>query len=125
MHWMDAIVEAKVQESMRKGEFDNLAGAGKPLRLDDDAGVPEELRVSYKLLRNAGMIPEEVQLRKDMVTLEELLACCRDDADKVKLNGELAVKKLRYQMLMNERGWHASAAFADYEAKIRGQLNGQ
>lgn len=123
MDWMNSLIESKIAESMRKGEFDNLPGAGKPLPLDDDAHVPEELRVGYKLLKNAGMLPEELQLRKEMVTLEDLLACCRDEAEKTKLRGQLSMKKLRYDTLMKERGWHASAAFAQYEPLIRGKLN--
>lgn len=63
MDWMSSIIEEKIQEAIRKGEFDNLPGAGRPLQLEDASGVPEELRTSYKLLKNAGMIPEEMQIR--------------------------------------------------------------
>lgn len=122
MDFLYSIAEEKIRESMCKGEFDNLPGAGKPLPPDDMASVPEDLRVAYKLLKNAGMVPEELQLRKDMVTLGELIEVCRDDAERVKFQNELAVKKLRYQMLMSKRGWHASHVFTEYGNQIERKL---
>jgi len=122
MDWIASVAEQKIREAIQNGEFDRLPGAGKPLRLDDDSGVPEHLRAGYRLLKNAGMIPEELQLRKEMLTLEDLLACCRDEREKTKLRGELAVKKLRYQTLMAGRGWTATAAYWQYEPKIREKL---
>lgn len=89
------------------------------------AGVPEELRLGFKLLKNAGMIPEEMQLRKDMVTLEDLLKICRDENERARLRSELSVKKLRYQSLMQDRGWHVSNAFSEYEQKIQQKLTGR
>lgn len=122
MNWIASIAEERIREADREGKFANLPGKGKPLVLDDDALVPEELRMAFRMLKNAGMIPEEMQLRKDMVTLNELLICCRDEEERVKLRNELTVKKLRYQSLVGDRGWHASGAFAEYEDKINERL---
>jgi hypothetical protein len=55
-----ALVESKIAEAIARGEFDNLPGAGKPLDLDDDPLVPEELRVAHRILRNAGFVPPEL-----------------------------------------------------------------
>ena len=125
MDWMTSIIEEKIREAMRNGDFDNLPGAGKPLALDDDSHIPEDLRAGYRMLKNAGMIPEEMQLRKDVVRLQDLLACCRDDAESSRLRGELSVKKLRYESLMSARGWTGSAAFDEYERQIRDKLTEQ
>ncbi|QNK57839.1 DnaJ family domain-containing protein [Paenibacillus sp. PAMC21692] len=116
------MAEEKIKEAIRRGEFDNLPGAGKPLPPDDMEGVPEDLRVSYRLLKNAGIVPEEIQLRKEMVTLGDLLAACRNDGERLKLERELSLKKLRYQSLMSARGWQASGAFAEYETKVQQKL---
>lgn len=64
---------------MRRGEFDNLAGAGKPLALDDDRGVPEELRVAYRILKNAGCLPRELELRREIADVRTLLAATADE----------------------------------------------
>jgi hypothetical protein len=112
------LAEEKIREAMRKGEFDNLPGAGKPLPPDDMDNVPEELRVGYKLLKNAGILPEEMQLRKEMITLGDLISACQNDTERKKLQGQLSAKKLRYQAIMSERGWASSEAFVDYQRQI-------
>lgn len=124
MEWFASAADEKIREAMRRGEFDDLPGKGKPLPPDDMAGVPEELRLGFKLLKNAGMIPEEMLLRKEMVTLEDLLATCRDEGERTKLRGELSVKQLRYQSLMSSRGWQESGAFGQYEQQIQDKIAG-
>jgi hypothetical protein len=122
LSWFASIADEKIRNAIRKGEFDALPGAGKPLPPDEMDNVPEELRIGYKLLKNAGMIPEEMQLRKDMVTIGDLLDLCRDETERTKLRHELSAKKLRYQSLMTDRGWHASDAFTEYEQQIQDKL---
>lgn len=125
MNWVASIAEEKIQEAMLSGEFDDLPGKGKPLAPDDLAGVPEELRLGFKLLKNAGMIPEEMMLRKEMVSLEELLAVCRDETERRKLRQELSVKMLRYRSLMSSRGWGQSGVFGQYGDLVQERLTGR
>ncbi|PKM79135.1 MAG: hypothetical protein CVU88_07340 [Firmicutes bacterium HGW-Firmicutes-13] len=58
------IAEGKIQEAIQEGVFDNLPGKGKPLNLEDMSNVPPELRIGYKILKNAGILPEEFRLKK-------------------------------------------------------------
>lgn len=58
---LDFLAEKKIREAMACGEFDDLPGAGRPLELDDDRLVPEELRVAHRILKNAGIAPPEVK----------------------------------------------------------------
>ena len=58
---LDALVERRIQTAMARGQFDNLPGAGRPLAFDDDPLVPEELRVAFRLLKNAGFVPPELE----------------------------------------------------------------
>ncbi len=53
MWLLDQWAERHIAEAQAKGEFDNLAGSGEPLILDDDSHVPPELRAGYRLLKNA------------------------------------------------------------------------
>lgn len=125
MEFIRTIAEEKIQEAIRRGEMDHLPGTGKPLPPDDLENVPDELRVGFRMLKNAGMIPEEMQLRKDMVTLADLLIICRDDTERSRLQHELTAKKLRYQSLMSDRGWLDSDAFTEYEHQIQQKLTGK
>ena len=61
MFAFELIAERKIEEALARGEFDGLPGEGRPLELDDDALVPEELRMAYRILKNAGFAPQEVQ----------------------------------------------------------------
>ena len=64
MHGWDAVIEAKIAQAQAAGAFDDLPGAGKPLDLDDDRLVPEEVRVALRILKNAGYVPAEITERK-------------------------------------------------------------
>ena len=69
---------------MAKGDFDDLPGRGKPLELEDDSHVPEELRMAYKLLRNSGYLPPEIEERKEIDSLLDLLENCQDEQTRVR-----------------------------------------
>lgn len=73
MHLFDHIVEARIQEASERGELRDLPGEGKPLQLDDNSAVPETLRAAYRLLKNAGYLPPELHLRKELREAEQLL----------------------------------------------------
>ena len=61
MHLFDLLAERKIEEAVSRGELHDLPGAGKPLPLDDDPLVPEDLRLAYRILKNAGFAPPEVK----------------------------------------------------------------
>lgn len=88
------LVEEKIQEAVQRGEFDNLPGSGEPLQLDDDSHLPDDLRIAYKILKNAECLPPEVQLRKDIRQTEELLAGIQDTQEKYR-----QMKKLNFMIM--------------------------
>ena len=73
MNLVDQIAEARIQQAIDRGELRNLPGEGQPLRLEDDSAIPEELRVAYRLLKNAGFLPPELELRREVREAEQLL----------------------------------------------------
>lgn len=68
-----SLAEQRIQEAMERGEFENLQGMGRPLDLNDDLFVPEELRMAYRLLRNNGYAPLWIEIRKELRMDEERL----------------------------------------------------
>lgn len=105
-----------------KGEFDHLPGAGKPLVIEDLSHVPEELRMSYKLLKNAGILPKELQLQKECVQLRDLLHACHEAGEQERISRRLTEKSLRLRMLLEERGLDTSSVFYEYESAMRKRL---
>jgi Domain of unknown function (DUF1992) len=66
--WIGERVRDQLQEAVDRGEFDNLPGQGKPLDLtrDDNPFVPEDLRLSYRILSNAGIGVPWIEDRKEI-----------------------------------------------------------
>ncbi len=95
----EIIAEQRIRDAMERGEFDRLPGAGRPLNLDDDATVPAELRMAYKILKNAGCLPPELELRKEIVTLRDLLRAATDDGERTTAIRELNRKLLKLSLL--------------------------
>ena len=73
MNLLDQIAETRIQEAVERGELRGLPGEGAPLPLDADLAVPEELRVAYRILKNAGFLPPELHMRKELREAEQLL----------------------------------------------------
>lgn len=74
----DRIAEKRIEAAISKGELDGLPGQGQPLRLEEDELVAPEIRMAYRVLKNAGYIPEEVILRKEIARIEELMVGLED-----------------------------------------------
>lgn len=90
----ELIVEERIKVAQKKGEFRNLAGSGQPLELDRDAHVPQDLRLAYKILKNADCLPAEVELQKQIRQTEDLLANMQDTAERYR-----TLKKLNYLIM--------------------------
>ncbi|MFC0523563.1 DUF1992 domain-containing protein [Pontibacillus salicampi] len=112
------MAEERIKEAEKNGAFQDLPGKGKPLDLTEINAVPEDLRMSYTILKNANMIPEEMQLKKDMLQIEELMALCEDEAQIDTYRRQLNEKYIRFQTLMEKRKVKSSAAYPQYRNKI-------
>lgn len=66
MQAWNGLVEQRILDGMAKGMFDNLQGAGKPLNLEDDAFVPLELKMAFRMLRSTGLAPLWVEMNKEI-----------------------------------------------------------
>jgi hypothetical protein len=89
MGFFDRIVEERIREAQSQGVFDNLPGKGRPLNLDDDNGVPGDLRLAYKVLKNSNCLPIEMELRKEFFNLRKLLNAAIDEPTRRELRREL------------------------------------
>jgi hypothetical protein len=76
---LQTIAENKIREAQRDGDLDNLPGEGEPLALDDDSHVPAELRLAYRILKNANYVSPEVQQRREIADIKEMLRDCQDE----------------------------------------------
>ncbi|RWZ58152.1 DUF1992 domain-containing protein [Halobacillus fulvus] len=112
------LVEEKIKKSMERGDFDHLPGKGKPLPKDEFSHLPSELRNSYRILKNANMLPEEMQLKKEIVEMEELLGQVEDPEVSVYFKQKLTEKRIRFDVMMEKRKLNQSGAFRQYQRNI-------
>jgi hypothetical protein len=84
MDFFIRIAENRILEAIEAGLFDDLQGKGKPLQLEDDSHVPPELRMAYKIMKMADCLPPELEMRKEVIRLQDLVASLPDEAEKLK-----------------------------------------
>jgi hypothetical protein len=94
MDFLGKIAENRIREAIEAGHFDNVPGQGQPLNLEDDAHIPPELKMAYKILKNADCLPPELELRQEIVTLQDLVASMEDEAEKL-----LQMRRLNFLMM--------------------------
>lgn len=129
-HWgdlvmdrFDLITEDLIKKAYKEGEFDQLPGKGKPLPKDDLEHIPPDLRMAYRLMKNAGFSVEENQLKAEVMTIEDLIKNSQDDEERKKHKEKLNEKLLRWNQMQAKRGMKTnSALFKNYESKIESKL---
>src|SRR3989442_15212759 len=89
MDFMNKIAEDRIRAAQDEGLFEDLPGKGKPLNLDDDRTVPEDMRLAFKILKNAGCLPIEMEVRKEIYNLRQLLNSTIDEPARNELRREL------------------------------------
>jgi len=116
------IAEQRIREAIENGEFDNLDGKGKPLDFSEDVWVPQDLRMSYKILKNAGCLPPELELRNEIISLRDLINTIDDDQVRLKKLRELNFKLLKLSEL-RKKPVHLEQ-HPEYEDKIYKKMIG-
>ena len=116
MSYFWRIAEERILDAQRAGAFDDLPGKGKPLNLEDMSWVPEDLRISYHILKNAHVLPPEAELMKDIHTLEDLLKYVEDEGQRRALAKSIQFKMIRLDLL--KRRSMSLASVRDYGRKL-------
>jgi hypothetical protein len=86
----ETIAEQRISEALARGDFEDLPGAGQPLDLEEDLLVPEDLRMAYRILKNAGYVPPEVHTLNEIGALERLVQSLGEGEQR-----DIASRKLR------------------------------
>ncbi len=55
------LTERRIQEAIARGDFKNLPGAGKPLKIEGLYFLPRKLRAAYVVLKNSGYFNQATQ----------------------------------------------------------------
>ncbi len=99
MYAFHLIAEKRIKKAMQEGQFENLPGKGKPLVFEDDSMIPEDLRMAYKILKNAGFIPPELQTEKEIKQAIDLLENLDDEKKRYRQVTKLNVLITKMNMM--------------------------
>jgi hypothetical protein len=97
------IAENRIAQSIADGEFENLPAAGKKIDLSEYFAMPAEKRAAYQLLKNAHIMPSEVNLLKEIADLRIRQAAAPDPAEKKKIQMKLRFKETELRIILERR----------------------
>lgn len=120
MWLLDQWAERHILDAQQKGEFDNLPGRGEPLMLEDDSHIPPELRAGYRLLKNAGCLPPELEYRKEAVALVDLLHTIQPDHPQ---HHELQRRLALIELKLRQAGLSTDFLRGEYATKLLHKIN--
>jgi hypothetical protein len=112
----EKIVEERIQLAQRQGAFEDLPGAGMPLPTDDMSNIPEDLRLAYKILKNAGFTAPELELKREIRQTEDLLSDVSDVAERYRILKKINFLILKFNMMRN--GCVSFEVAQHYEANL-------
>jgi len=100
---LESFIEQQIRKAIAEGEFDDLPGKGKPVDLRAYFDTPEDLRMAYSILKDANVVPEEVQLLKDIEALKAQLETCSDLEQKNQIEKAIREKRLTFNLLIENQ----------------------
>lgn len=75
MTWLTRLIERQIQKARLKGDLENLKGEGEPLpERPGDAFVEPGLAAGYRVMAEAGVVPEEITLKKQIAAQKARMA---------------------------------------------------
>ncbi|MGB9098086.1 DUF1992 domain-containing protein [Erwinia sp.] len=121
MWLIDQLVEQHIAEAQKKGELEDLPGSGKKLELDDDSHVPTDLRAAYRLMKNSGYLPPELEMRREAVELDRLLTGLEPNDDRYEQH---AKRLVLLEMKLRQAGMSTLFIRGDYSNQIQKRFKG-
>jgi len=100
---IEKFIDERIKQAMDAGEFDNLAGKGKPIDLRAYFETPEDLRLAYSILKSSNFVPEEVELLREIDGLKKRFEACADEEQRSRLKKEIKDKTYALNMLLDKR----------------------
>ena len=102
MSYFQRLAEQRIREAIERGDFENLELAGKPLDHSDYFNAPPELRAGYHILKNAGVVPEEVNLLNSIHRIKRHIESTLTSAEKERLTREKVLLETRLNLIREQ-----------------------
>ncbi|MCB0120219.1 MAG: DUF1992 domain-containing protein [Anaerolineales bacterium] len=103
---IEKAVEAIIREAQERGDFDNLKGKGQPIDLNAYFETPEDLRLAYSALKNAGVVSAEVELLQEIAELKERLTITYEESQRSRIKKLIQDKQMQFNIMMERQKKH-------------------
>lgn len=98
------LIERQILKARAEGKMEGLAGEGKPLPdRPEDAMVSAADTAGFRIMAEAGVLPEEIDLRKQISAHKLYMKTLTDEAERKTAMQELARLELRYNIAREAR----------------------
>ena len=98
------LIERQIQKARLRGQLTELEGEGKPLpERPEEAFVDVGEGVGFRMMAQAGVVPEEIQIKKELDAHKANLAKLTDPEDRKQAMAEFARLELRYNIAREAR----------------------
>ena len=95
----ERVAEQRLRQAIAEGWLDDLPNRGERIDFEEYLRTPEEVRLTYSVLKSANCLPEEVELRNEIARLERTLASAATDDERRRIQREMARHTLRLDLL--------------------------
>ena len=101
MAGIDEVIRQWVQKVEKTGEIRNTPGFGKPFEFEDGyLQTPTELRMAYKILKDAGYVPAEIEMVQRLAALREQLDATQGEQQQRELKVKIAELQQKVTMML-------------------------
>ena len=100
---IESAIEQQIKAAIERGDFDNLAGKGKPLDLDAYFNTPEDMRMAFGMLRSNEFVPDEVEKLNEIARLRDAIKGSTDEAERASLTKKLNELSLAVTLMIESR----------------------
>jgi Domain of unknown function (DUF1992) len=100
MSIFEKIAENKIQEAIENGTFERLTNKGQPLQLDEYFATPEAFRLAHTVLKNAHVVPAEIDLLRELGQLQQQIETCAEEPEKHRLRQMRDAKQMQLRLLL-------------------------
>ncbi len=98
------LIERQIQKAQAEGQLEGLEGEGKPLPdRSTEAQTDPALAAGHRIMAQAGVLPEEFQIKKELDAARQDYATLTDPDHKQAAMARIADLEMRYNMARDAR----------------------
>jgi len=99
----EKIAEERIKNWIEKEDFKKNKFYNKKVDNSEYFKVPETLRIAYHILKNANVLPKELQLKSEIIKLRDMLEEISDEDEFIKKLRKFQSLIIEYNIISNRK----------------------